>query len=106
MSGGDVRAQWGRSACVVSDDQSLKSRRAFAAYMELRHRSLALDELSSDEKSEWQQMERGWVHGCREFRERMGDLLMAEVQWVSEQLVMGNFKTVSRAMKFYDGAIA
>ena len=27
-----------------------------------------------------------------------------KVQWVSDQLVMGHFTTVSRAMKFYDGA--
>lgn len=151
------------NACGIPDD-SLKSRREFAAYMELRHRAVALDKLSPDEKSEWQQMEWGWVHGCREFRERMRDLLLAKgkvpeereqkrdlsqaaaravlerclehfglepsglsklaksdprklliagllryhypvrVQWVSEQLVMGHFTTVSRAMKFYDGA--
>ena len=150
-------------ACGLPGDSS-KSRRAFAAYMDLRHWALVLDKRSADERSQWRQMERGWVHGCREFRERMGELLLSEgkvseereqkrdlgeaaarrvlvrcldyfglvssdlpalaksdprklliagllryhypvrVRWVSEQLGMGHFTTVSRAMKFYDGA--
>ncbi len=149
------------NACGIPDD-SLKSRRAYGAYMDLRHESVALNRLSADERAEWQHMERGWVHGSREFRDKMRDSLLEQgrqpeeleqkrelseaaasavlnkclahfklepadlsqlpksdprkflvagllryhypvrAQWVSRQLVMGHFTTVSKAMKFYD----
>ena len=151
------------NACGIPDD-SLKSRRAYGAYMDLRHESVALNRLSADEKAEWQHMERGWVHGSKEFRGKMRDSLLEQgrqpeereqkrelseaaasavlnkclahfklrpadlsrlpksdprkflvagllryhypvrAQWVSHQLVMGHFTTVSKAMKFYDEA--
>jgi hypothetical protein len=155
------------SACGIPND-SLKSRRAYAAYMDLRHQSVTLDKLSAEEKADWKHMERGWMHGNTEFRERMTicmqeqgkshlkSLVDAEqkrdlseaaafsvlnrclthfdirpeelsclpksspvkmliagllryhypvsAEWVSAQLVMGHFTTVSRAMRFYDVA--
>jgi hypothetical protein len=155
------------SACGIPDD-SVKSRRAYEATMNLRHQSLALDQLGADEQVEWKRMERGWIHGSRTFRDRMTACLEAQgksqlkslvdaeqkrdlteaaahavlkkclthfrlkpedlgrmaksapekmliagllryhypvrAEWVGEQLVMGHFTTVSRAMKFYDGA--
>ena len=151
------------NACGIPND-SLKSRRAYESYMNLRHESLALDKLSAEEKADWKHMERGWVHGNKVFRDRMRDSLAEQgrspeereqkrdlseaaatevlnkclihfklessdlsrlaksdprkfliagllryhypvrAQWVSEQLVMGHFTTVSRAMKFYDDA--
>lgn len=149
------------NACEIGND-SLASRRAYAAYMDLRHRSIALDKLNAEEKAAWQHMERGWVHGSKVFRDRLRDSLLDQgkypeeleqkrdlseaaaaemlnkclayfklkpsdlpclaksdqrkfliagllryhypvrAQWVSEQLGMGHFTTVSRAMKFYD----
>lgn len=153
------------SACGIPND-SLKSRRAYETYMDLRHRSIASDLLSADEHVEWKRMERGWIHGSRTFRDRMTACLeeqgkshlkslvdaeqkrdlteaaantvlkkclthfgiqpedlarMAKsapekmliagllryhypvrAEWVGEQLVMGHFTTVSRAMTFYD----
>lgn len=149
------------NACGIPND-SLKSRRAYESYMTLRHESVASDQLSAEEEAGWKHMERGWMHGSREFRDRMRDSLVEQgkrpeeleqkrdlseavatnvlnkclshfeldetdlinlaksdprklliagllryhypvrAQWVSEQLVMGHFTTVSRAMKFYD----
>ena len=149
------------NACEIPND-SLKSRRAYAAYMDLRHQAVVLNTLDPDEQAGWKHMERGWVHGSRVFRDRMGEALleqgsipeeteqrrdlseaMAEkmldrclrhfklevsnlsqlaksdprkfliagllryhypvsVRWVSNQLGMGHFTTVTRAMKFYD----
>ena len=155
------------NACGMPND-SLKSRRAYAAYMDLRHESIVLERQSSEEMAEWKQMERGWMHGSAEFRKRMTacledqgkthlkSLVDAEqkrdlgeasaqavlqkclkyfgierdalhtlpksapekmliagflryhypvsVEWVSCQLVMGHFTTVSRAIRFYDEA--
>ncbi|MDF7802051.1 transposase [Pontiellaceae bacterium B1224] len=149
------------NACGLAND-SLKARRAFESYMNLRHESLRLGKLNAEEQSEWRHMERGWIHGCKEFHDRMRESLQEQgknpeeqdqkrelseaaatkvlkkclayfdlepsdltqlaksdarkfliagllryhfpvrVRWVSEQLVMGHFTTVSRAMKFYD----
>lgn len=151
------------SACGMPND-SLKSRRAYGAYMDLRHESVAMDRQDVEEKADWLHMERGWVHGGKVFRDRMRGALMepgrlpeemeqkrdlsegaagevlrkclsyfrmersdllrlpksdprkflmagllryhypVRAQWVSEQLVMGHFTTISRAMKFYDEA--
>jgi len=151
------------NACGIPDD-SLKSRRAYAAYMDLRHRSVTLDKLDPEGKTEWLRMERGWVHGSKIFRDKMRESLQEKgkmpeeleqkrdlseaaatcvldeclsyyklsrsdlsrlaksdprklliagllryhypvrVQWVSNQLQMGHFTTVSRAMRFYDEA--
>lgn len=151
------------NACGIPND-SLKSRRAYAAYMDMRHESVALDKMSAQEKADWKHMERGWVHGSKVFRDRMRDALLEQgknpeeleqkrdvseaaasevlskclahfklepsdllrlaksdprklliagllryhypvkVQWVSGQLAMGHFTTVSRAMRFYDEA--
>ena len=57
---------------------SIKSRRAYKAYMDLRHQSIALKKLSAEEKEEWKHMERGWVHGSKEFRERLGESLLEQ----------------------------
>jgi putative transposase len=151
------------NACGVPDD-SLKSRRAYEAYMNLRHRSVVLKTQDVAEQAEWAHMERGWVHGSKTFRDRLRDSLLEQgripeeteqkrdlseaaagevlnqclayfkldrldlrrlaksdprkfliagllryhypvrAQWVSEQLGMGHFTTVSRAMRFYDEA--
>jgi hypothetical protein len=58
------------NACGIPND-SLKSRRAYGAYMDMRHRAVALDRLSAEEKASWTHMERGWMHGSRTFRDRM-----------------------------------
>jgi REP element-mobilizing transposase RayT len=151
------------NACGLPDD-SLKSRRAYAAYMDLRHQSLVMKTQDVTEQAVWVHMERGWVHGSKVFRDRWRDSLLEQgtipeeleqkrdmseaaaseildkclvwfkldrldlwrlaksdprkfliagllryhypvrAQWVSEQLVMGHFTTVSRAMRFYDEA--
>lgn len=149
------------NACGMPDD-SLKSRRAYESYMNLRHESVVMDKLSAEENVAWRHMERGWVHGSKEFHHRLRDSLLEQgrvpeeleqkrelseaaamvvlnqclnyfkldaaelpglaksdsrkflmagllryyypvrVQWVSDQLSMGHFTTISRAMKFYD----
>ncbi len=153
------------SACGIPSD-SLKSRRAYAAYMDLRHESIMLERQSSEEMADWKHMERGWLHGGAEFRKRMmvcleeqgkatlkslvdkeqrrdlteasaqivlqkcldhfrilpdelitmpksdpAKMLIAgllryhypvSVEWVSQQLAMGHFTTVSRSLRFYD----
>jgi hypothetical protein len=145
---------------------SLKSRRAYEAQMNLRHKSLVMKQLSAEEMADWTHMERGWMHGNAEFRDRMMTCLGEQgkthlkslvdgeqkrdlsesgarvvlqkclshfeigqedlirlpksspekmliagllryhypvgAEWVSRQLVMGHFSTVSRAMRFYD----
>ena len=155
------------NTCGMPDD-SLKSRRAYCAYMDLRHQSLTMKAMDAADQAEWGHMERGWMHGNAEFRKRMmacleeqgkthlKSLVDAEqkrdlgeasaqevlqkclryfgierdalytlpksdpvkmliagflryhypvsVEWVSRQLVMGHFTTVSRAMRFYDEA--
>ena len=65
------------SSCGVPHD-SIKARRAYRAYMDLRHQSVALDKLSAEEKSEWKHMERGWVHGSKEFRKRLRETLLEQ----------------------------
>ena len=153
------------NACEIPND-SLKSRRAYEAFMNLRHESLALNKINAEEMADWNHMERGWMHGNAEFRNRMltcldeqgkthlKSLVDAEqkrdlseagaravlqkcllyfeigpddlirmpksspekmliagllryhypvgTEWVSRQLMMGHFSTVSRAMRFYD----
>jgi REP element-mobilizing transposase RayT len=151
------------NACGIPDD-SLKSRRAYEAYMNLRHQSVVMKTQDVAEQAIWQQMERGWVHGSKVFRDRLRESLLEQgkipeeleqkrdlseaaagevlnqclayfkldhsdllhlaksdprkflmagllryhypvrAQWLSEQLVMGHFTTVSRAMRFYDEA--
>jgi REP element-mobilizing transposase RayT len=151
------------NACGMPDD-SLKSRRAYAAYMDLRHQSLVMKTQDVADQAAWKHMERGWVHGSKEFRDRLRNCLLEQgrhpeeleqkrdvseaaagevlnqcldffkldcrelprlaksdprkfliagllryhypvrAQWVSEQLGMGHFTTVSRAMRFYDEA--
>jgi len=61
-------------ASGISND-SLKSRRAYASMMDVRHASVAITNLGSEQNVEWQHMERGWVHGCKEFRARMLDCI-------------------------------
>jgi REP element-mobilizing transposase RayT len=58
------------NACGIPND-SLKSRRAYEAMMNLRHESLALEKMNAEEMTEWRHMERGWMHGSRVFRDRM-----------------------------------
>jgi REP element-mobilizing transposase RayT len=57
-------------ACGMPDD-SLKSRRAYQAYMDLRHQALIARTLDAEDQAAWKQMERGWMHGSSEFRQRM-----------------------------------
>jgi REP element-mobilizing transposase RayT len=69
------RPEWlavlkGLNACGIPND-SLKSRRAYEAMMNLRHESLALEKMNAEEMTEWRHMERGWMHGSRVFRDRM-----------------------------------
>lgn len=154
-------------ACGMPDD-SLKSRKAYQAYMDLRHQALVMKTMNDADRTAWEHMERGWMHGSAEFRRRMTgcledqgktrlkSLVDAEqkrdlseaaagavlqrclkyfgvkpdelsrlpksdpvkmliagllryhypvsAEWVSSQLSMGHFTTVSRAMRFYDEA--
>jgi putative transposase len=154
-------------ACGIPDE-SAKSRRAYEAYMNLRHQSLVMKAMDVADQVAWKQMERGWMHGSVEFRKRMTDCLEEQgkarlksvvdaeqkrdlgeaaasvtlqkclsyfgvrpddlrrlpksdpakmlvagllryhypvsAEWVSKQLAMGHFTTVSRAMRFYDEA--
>jgi REP element-mobilizing transposase RayT len=154
-------------ACGIPDE-SVKSRRAYEAYMDLRHQSLVMKTMDIADQTAWKHMERGWVHGSVEFRKRMTDCLAEQgkthlksvvdaeqkrdlseasasvvlqkclkyfgvnpdelrrlpksdpakmliagllryhytvsTEWVSKQLAMGHFTTVSRAMRFYDEA--
>ena len=62
------------NACGIPDD-SLKSRRAYQAYMDLRHQSLVMNTQDFAEQAVWKHMERGWMHGGAEFRKRMTDCL-------------------------------
>ena len=151
------------NACGIAND-SLKSWRAYAAYMDLRHQSLVMKTQDVADQAVWKHMERGWVHGSKAFRDRLRDSLLEQgktpeeleqkrdlseaaagevlnkclacfkldrsdlprlaksnprkfliagllryhypvrTPWVSDQLVMGHFATVSRAMRFYDEA--
>lgn len=155
------------NACGMPDD-SIKSRRAYRTYMDLRHQSVASRSLNAADQAAWSRMERGWLHGSAEFRKRMAECLEAQgkahlkslvdveqkrdlseaaaqvvlkkcldhfeikpdelprlpksapvkmliagflryhypvgAEWVSKQLAMGHFTTVSRAMRFYDDA--
>jgi len=153
------------SACGISGD-TIHSRHAYAAYMDLKHQTL-LSKTDSLEPEEWRGIERGWIHGNNAFRERMLEHLQKQgvtatgledreqkrdlsetaadavlndclthfgmhrdelpklpksdprklliagllrhhypvgTRWVSEQLAMGHFTTVSRATRFYDTA--
>ena len=58
------------NACGMPDD-SLKSRRAYQAYMDLRHQSLLMKMQDTSDPLAWNQMERGWMHGSAVFGERM-----------------------------------
>lgn len=58
------------NACGMPGD-SLKSRQAYEGYMNLRHNALAAKKMNAEELADWAHMERGWVHGRREFRDRM-----------------------------------
>ncbi len=62
------------SSCGIDQD-SISGRRAFSALVKNRALSLQMKKLSRAEAEEWRMMERGWVHGCREFRKEMLCLL-------------------------------
>jgi len=62
------------NACGIPDD-SLKSRRAYQVYMDLRHQSLVMKTQDVAEQAVWKHMERGWMHGSAEFRKRMTNCL-------------------------------
>lgn len=64
-------------ACGLPND-SAKSRAAYAAHMDLRHQSLLMAKSSGAKPAEWMGLERGWIHGSREFRARMLDCLSAQ----------------------------
>ena len=155
------------NACGLPED-SLKCRRAYRVYMDQMHRVVHMKKMDPADKTEWDRMERGWVHGDKDFRLRMIDLLETQgrahlkslvdvdqkrdlgetaaravlldclayfglsesdlagmpksapekmltagllryhfpvkAEWVAENLSMGHFTTVSRAMRFYDDA--
>ena len=57
-------------ACGIPKDTPA-GRKAYRAYMDLRHQSMKAAEHKSPESLEWKQMERGWIHGSHTFRERM-----------------------------------
>lgn len=65
------------SSCGMPQD-SIKARRAYMAYMDLRHQSIALKKLGAREKAAWKHMERGWVHGSKEFRDRLLESLLEQ----------------------------
>jgi len=65
------------SACGIAKD-SIAGRRTYGAYMDLRHQSVALKKLGAEETAEWKHMERGWVHGSKEFRERLRESLLEQ----------------------------
>lgn len=58
------------SACGISKDTP-KGRLTYAAYMDLRQQAVVSRKKGSAEAVEWERMERGWVHGNLEFRDRM-----------------------------------
>ena len=60
--------------CEIPTD-SLKSRRAYEAYMNLRHESVVLKNMTAEDMLDWKRMERGWVHGSKVFRDRMLDCI-------------------------------
>lgn len=65
------------AACGLPDD-SLKSRHAYEAYMNMRQQARLLplgEELEELEELEWRHMERGWMHGGHAFRRKMIDHL-------------------------------
>lgn len=62
------------NACGIPKD-SPAGRKAYAAYMDLRHQSVAATESKSPERLEWERMERGWIHGSAVFRDRMLDCI-------------------------------
>ena len=73
------RPQWLAAERLMNSfgiaDDSISGRRAFIAYVTERGLSLQLKNFSKDDAREWSMMERGWVHGCAEFREAMIALL-------------------------------
>jgi putative transposase len=58
------------SACGIPADTA-KGRKAYEAYMNQRQRAVATFPKQSADALEWQRMERGWVHGSKEFHRRM-----------------------------------
>lgn len=152
------------NVCGIRGDTST-SRRAYMAYINLKHQALIAEKRSLKSSVTRQQMERGWIYGSQAFRDRMLENLQEQgvtasavedreqkrdlsiaaadavlkkclthfglsrtdlpslpksdsrkmliagllryhypvrVQWISENLSMGHFTTVSRAMRFYD----
>lgn len=75
LSAPSKRPDWLRvtpmlSACGIPKD-SPKGRRAYAAYMDLRHQAVESRKKGSAEALEWERMERGWMYGSMAFRDRM-----------------------------------
>jgi len=62
------------SSCGTDQD-SIFARRAFSALVKNRALSQQMKKLSRAEAEEWRMVERGRVHGCREFRKEMLCLL-------------------------------
>ena len=90
------RPKWLRTdevmnACDIIGDTS-KSRKAYEAYMNLRHRALVMRTLDSGEKKAWPEMERGWVHGSKEFRLKMEQCLTENVSGPLKKLTDGEQK--------------
>jgi hypothetical protein len=53
--------------------------------MDLRHQTVAAKSLGADEKADWESMERGWLHGSRDFRNKMIRCLEAQGRVPEEQ---------------------
>ncbi len=69
-----LRAEDLLGACGIPRDTPA-GRLAFSEYMTLRQRSLLRAKAGSPERSEWERMERGWIHGNQSFRDRMLECL-------------------------------
>ncbi len=65
------------NACGIPND-ALKSRRAYQAYMDMRHQSLLMKTQDIADQATWKHMERGWMHGGAEFRKRMTECLATQ----------------------------
>ena len=62
------------SACGIPADTT-KGRQAYANYIEGRREMVASFQKGSVDALQWQQMERGWVHGSKAFQKQMVECL-------------------------------
>jgi REP element-mobilizing transposase RayT len=73
------RPEWLKTRRLFSslgiDSEGIAGRRAFAARLQELGLSLQLKNMDKVEMEEWKRMEKGWVHGCSDFRHAMIKLL-------------------------------